>query len=143
MERPPAWIKRSMLATDLGFVAYWTATAIAAIPPYPRQILIDWNWSYLVLDLLASLSGLAALLALRRGVAHARTLMVVSLALTHAAGLTALNFWVLRGEFDLMWWIPNLWLALFPIAAIGRLMRSPRRGAVTSARACRTLPGRG
>lgn len=116
-----------MLLTDLGFLAYWIATAVAVIPPYPRRILVDWNWSYLVLDLVASLTGLAALVALRRGLAGARTLIVVSLALTHAAGLTALNFWVLRGEFDPLWWIPNLWLAVFPIVAVSRLLRTEDR----------------
>lgn len=127
------WIKRSMLVTDLGFLAYWFATATRLIPPYPSRILVDWNWSYLALDLVASLSGLAALVALRRGLPHARTLIVVSLALTHAAGLTALNFWVLRSEFDPMWWIPNLWLTLFPIAAIAALLRPSRREAVENA----------
>jgi hypothetical protein len=115
-------VKRLMLATDLGFVAYWVATAAEVIPPYPSRILVDWNWSFLALDLLAAATGLLALLLLRRDHQGGPALMMISLALTHAAGLLALSFWVLRGEYSLEWWLPNLWLALFPIAAVGVLM---------------------
>lgn len=47
--------------------------------------------------------------------------MVISLALTSAAGVMALNFYVIRGDFDPAWWLPNLWLALFPAVALVRL----------------------
>ncbi|ALG10048.1 DUF5360 family protein [Kibdelosporangium phytohabitans] len=118
-EQTPTWIKRSMLITDIGFLAYWIATAVQVIPPYAQRVLIDWNWSFLMLDVLAAGTGLASL-RLRTAT---RGLQLVSLALTHAAGLNALMFWALRGEFDPAWWLPNLWLTLFPVAAVTVLLR--------------------
>jgi hypothetical protein len=122
--RAERWVKRLMLGTDVGFLAYWLATATRVIPPYPDEVLVDWNWSYLVLDLVASGSGLAALWLLRRGHPAGRPLVVVSLALTHAAGLTALNFWVLREDYALQWWLPNLWLTVFPVVGLALLLRT-------------------
>ncbi len=119
------WVKRLMLGTDLGFLAYWVATATGLIPPYPHHILIDWNWSYLLLDLVASATGLTALWLSHRASDSARSLMLISLALTHAAGLTALNFWALRGEFAPAWWLPNLWLTVFPVVGVFVLLYRP------------------
>lgn len=115
------WLKRLMLATDVGLLAYWLATATEVIPPYPQQVMADWNWSFLTLDLLAATTGLLALHLARREHPDTRSVALISLALTHAAGLLALNFWVLRGDFDLAWWLPNLWLTFFPIAAVAVL----------------------
>jgi hypothetical protein len=119
-----AWVKRLMLGTDVGFLVYWLATAVHVIPPYPEEVLVDWNWSYLVLDLVASGSGLAALWLARRRHPAGRPLLLVSLALTHSAGLTALNFWVLRDDWAIAWWLPNLWLTLFPVIGLALLIRS-------------------
>ena len=122
------WVKRCMLVTDVGLLAYWAATATRVIAPYPAEILVDWNWSFLGLDLMVSLTGLAGLWLMGRGKAAGRSLMLVSLALTHAAGLTALNFWVLRDEYAVEWWLPNLWLALFPLVALWSLLSPNRTG---------------
>ena len=117
------WVKRLMLGTDVGLLLYWSASASGVVPAYPQQVLVDWNWSFLALDVVVSATGLCSLWLLRRGRAAGRSLMLVSLALTHAAGLTAVNFWALRGEFDPVWWVPNLWLVLFPVVALVFLLR--------------------
>lgn len=117
------WTRRLLVATDVGLIGYWTATATGVIAAHPDAVLVAWNWSFLVLDLFAAGTGLVALHPLRRS-EQGRVLLAVSLALTHAAGLTALTFWVLRGEFDLAWWLPNLWLALFPPVVLAQLSRS-------------------
>jgi Family of unknown function (DUF5360) len=122
-----------MFATDVGFLAYWAATATGVIPPSTDPLLVAWNWSYLVLDVFAAAAGLTALILLRRRSAAGRTLQIGSLALTHAAGLTALTFWALRDQYDLAWWLPNLWLTVFPIAALGaQLAPCPVRPAMES-----------
>jgi hypothetical protein len=54
--------------------------------------------------------------------------MVVGLSLASAAGLMALNFYVVRGDCDPAWWIPNLWLVTFPVAALLRLPPHSVRG---------------
>ncbi|NIH85479.1 DUF5360 family protein [Amycolatopsis granulosa] len=112
------WIKRLMFGTDVGFLLYWLANVVRIIPPYPEPVLNAWNWSFLGLDVIAATTGLMSLRWTRRRRAGATALRAVSLALTHAAGLLAISFWALRGEFDPAWWLPNLWLTLFPLAAL-------------------------
>ncbi|MFD0275018.1 DUF5360 family protein [Kitasatospora sp. NPDC127111] len=123
--------KASMMVTDVGFLAYWTATLLALIPAeyaykdYLNPVLSDWNYSFVLLDVLASLTGLTALRLGRRGsTATAQPLMLLSLALTSTAGLQAVAFWALRGDFSPGWWLPNLFLLLFPIPGIVSLVRS-------------------
>jgi hypothetical protein len=119
--------KALMLVTDLGFLAYFTVTGLALIPPewafadYADPVMVDWNWSFLWIDLLAAATGLTSLRL------RSEPLMLVSLALTMASGLMAIAFWTLRGDFALAWWIPNLYLMLFPVPAIVRLTTCPGR----------------
>lgn len=109
-----------MLLTDLGFLAYWVVTLAHLIPAqylfkdYDNPILMAWNWSFLPLDLLISATGLRALWLFRRGVDAWRPLAIISLTLTSCSGLQAISFWVLRSDFDPVWWIPNLFLLVYP-----------------------------
>ncbi len=48
---------------------------------------------------------------------------LLSLAFTSASGLQAIAFWAIRGDFDLAWWLPNLFLLLYPVAALPVLLR--------------------
>ncbi|MEU1878608.1 DUF5360 family protein [Streptosporangium sp. NPDC020072] len=121
--------KRLMLLTDVGFLVYFSVTGLGLIPAawafadYTEPLMVSWNWSFLWIDLLASATGLLSLHLLRRGAPEAERLMLVSLVLTSASGLMAVAFWTLRGDFSLAWWIPNLYLLLFPMPAIVRLVR--------------------
>jgi hypothetical protein len=115
-----------MLATDLGFLAYWILSALGVVTLGHSALLNDWNWSFFGLDLAAIATGLVSLILVRRQAARSNPLMLISLTLTGAAGLLALNFWTLRGEFDLAWWAPNLWLLIFPIVALVILTRETR-----------------
>ncbi|WP_280242912.1 DUF5360 family protein [Nocardia abscessus] len=116
--------KIAMLITDVGFLLYWAIAFAQVIPPewaykdYTDPILSDWNYSFVVLDLAASVTGLASLCR----TTGRRTLMTVSLTLTSVAGLQAIAFWTLRGDFSLLWWVPNLFLLLFPIPALVALV---------------------
>ncbi|QYN39823.1 YvaD family protein [Pseudonocardia sp. DSM 110487] len=124
-----------MIVTDLGFLAYWTVTALRLLPDEvlfadhhdPR--VIAWNWSFLPLDLLVSATGIAAVALRRCGSRAWHPLMLVSLTLTATAGLMALAYWALRGEFDITWWAPNLFLLLYPVPALAWLMICPTAGA--------------
>ncbi|GAA4931135.1 bacteriorhodopsin [Nonomuraea thailandensis] len=123
-----------MLITDVAFVAYFTVTGLGLIPPewafngYSDPVMADWNWSFLWIDLAASATGLASLHLLRRRSASGPGLMLISLVLTMASGLMAIAFWTLRGDFSPAWWLPNLYLMLFPIPAIVCLARSRPAG---------------
>ncbi|MET9025482.1 DUF5360 family protein [Nocardia sp. NPDC004168] len=116
--------KIAMLITDVGFLLYWAIAFAQVIPPewaykdYTDPILSDWNYSFVVLDLAASATGLASLCRSPGW----RTLMTVSLTLTSVAGLQAIAFWTLRGDFSPLWWVPNLFLLLFPIPALVTLV---------------------
>ncbi|MFD1933748.1 MULTISPECIES: DUF5360 family protein [Nonomuraea] len=130
--------KTLMLVTDVGFVLYFSVTGMGLIPAawafadYTNPLMVDWNWSFLWIDLLASATGLTSLWLLRGGGTRGEPLMLVSLVLTMASGLMAIAFWTLRGDFAPAWWIPNLYLLLFPIPAIVRLTAAGRRPAPTS-----------
>lgn len=116
-------LKITMFVTDLGFLAYWVLSATGVVSVGTDRTLVQWNWSFLGLDLLAIAIGLGSLLAAQRRSRLAAPLIIISLTLTSAAGLMALSFWMLRLEFDLAWWIPNLWLFLFPMAGLRSLLR--------------------
>jgi hypothetical protein len=128
----PAWaaapLLAFMLATDLGFLGYWLLTALHALPPawlfkdYDNPILQAWNWSFLSLDLVVSVTGILAVTRLRAGRPGASMLALVSLTATSASGLMALSFWIVRRDFDLGWWAPNLFLLVYPIAFLRRFV---------------------
>jgi hypothetical protein len=121
-------LKPFFLATDIGFIVYWLITLVGLIPAaylfkdYHEPILVAWNWSFLPLDLLVSASGLGSLALERRGDQRWRGLALVSLALTLCSGLQAVAFWVLRLDFDPIWWLPNLYLLIYPLFFLPRML---------------------
>ncbi|MEZ4241258.1 MAG: DUF5360 family protein [Myxococcota bacterium] len=126
------------LVTDLGMLTYWSVTALHALgvlhlPPawlysdYADPVVTSWNWSFLPLDLLLSLSGLAAARLHARGHPGWRPLALASLGLTFCAGFMAVSFWAVRCEFDPVWWGLNLWLVAWPAAFAPRLWRTLAR----------------
>ncbi|MFT3706404.1 MAG: DUF5360 family protein [Archangium sp.] len=124
-----------MVGTDLVFVAYWLATATHAFPPawlfkdYENATLQSWNWSFLPLDLLVSVLGLTSVWLSRKRDARAPLFAVLSLALTSVSGLMAIAFWAIRGDFDLAWWAPNLFLLIYPLFFMGRFFELARPAA--------------
>jgi hypothetical protein len=120
-----------MIVTDLGFLAYWTVTALQLLPDdvlfadHDDPRVIAWNWSFLPLDLLVTATGITSVALRRCGSRGWHPLALVSLTLTATAGLMALVYWTLREEFDLTWWGPNLFLLLYPVPALAWLMTRP------------------
>lgn len=121
-------LKTLMIVTDVGFVLYWLITCLHLIPAemlfkdYSSPVLVHWNWSFLPLDLAISATGLTSLWLSRKSLALARRLMIVSLTLTFVSGLQAISFWVLAQDFSLMWWLPNLFLLVYPLFFLPRLI---------------------
>jgi Family of unknown function (DUF5360) len=122
-------LRALMLLTDLGFLAYWLVTALHLLPAawlfkdYDQPILQSWNWSFLPLDLAISASGLGALWLVRRGDGRGLPLALVSLTFTVCSGLMAVAFWTLRHDYELTWWLPNLFLLLYPLPFLPRLLK--------------------
>ena len=115
--------------TALGFIIYWSITALHLIPAqylfqdYTNPILTAWNWSFLPLDLMVSASGFAALWAFKQKLELWRLFALISLVLTFSSGLNAIAFWLIRGDFDPSWWIPNLYLMIYPLFFLQRFVK--------------------
>lgn len=112
--------------TDLAFLAYWLASSLEVagilhVPPswmyadFDHPQVIAWNWSFLPIDLGFSVLGLAAVITARRDNPVWRPLALLSLAFTVTAGLMAVSYWVLLGEFNPSWFLPNLLIAVWPL----------------------------
>ena len=123
-----------LVVTDVLFLFYWAVAALAeahvvTLPPslmyagYGDARVCAWNWSFFPLDLAFSVTGLFAARFARRDDPRFRPLALVSLTLTVVAGLMAVSYWVLLGEIDLAWFLPNLALVLWPLPFIGWLFR--------------------
>jgi hypothetical protein len=116
------------LFVDIGFIVYWLVTALHLIPAeyayndYTNPILVNWNWSFFPLDILVSATGLYSVWLSGRNDARWRSFALISLVLTSTSGLQAISYWVLAGEFDPTWWIPNLILLLYPMFFIPKLI---------------------
>ncbi|MCE9650027.1 MAG: YvaD family protein [Parvibaculum sp.] len=130
----PNGLTAFLLLTDIGFLVYWSVTALHVVgaihlPPdylfkdYDNPLVFAWNWSFMPLDLALSLAGLTGMALWRRGHPAARALVAFSLALTFCAGLMAISFWAIAGDFDLDWWLPNLLLTLWPLLYLPKLAR--------------------
>lgn len=125
-------VKAMMLITDLGFIVYWTITITHLLPEqslfkdYHDDRIVAWNWSFLPLDLLISGTGLTALWLARRDRRSWWPAMLISLTLTSCSGLQAIAFWAIRGDFAVEWWLPNLFLLLYPLPAMGMLLYAPK-----------------
>ena len=138
-------LRRLMLVTDIGLLTYWSLTALAAagvivFPPdwlfsdYHNDLVFAWNCSFFPLDVLLSVAGLASVHLAGRKDARWQHYAIISLSLTACAGLMAISFWVIRGEFDPVWWGFNLYLILWPLpfllagASLTPTMPHPARG---------------
>lgn len=127
MRRSLSWL---MLLTDIGFLAYWAATFLQWIPKsyvyqdYSNPLLVAWNLSFLPLDLFISGTGLASVALWRKQRSAWQPLALISMVLTFCSGLQAIAFWSFRADFDPVWWIPNLFLLLYPCFYIPGLIRS-------------------
>ncbi len=66
-------LKWFFLVVDFSFILYFSATAIGIIPieyaysDYTNPILVSWNWSFLPLDIVISLTGLSSIYLHRKG----------------------------------------------------------------------------
>lgn len=126
--------RKLMFLTDIGMLLYWSLTILLALKilsipgdwlfkDYDNPRVMAWNWSFFPIDILLSLTGLKALQLEKQNNDTWRIWAVVSLTLTVCAGLMAISYWVLVKDFDLAWWLPNLFLMLWPIPFILKLTK--------------------
>ena len=117
-------LKYYFFVVDIGFIAYWLITLLEIVPneylfnDYANPILVAWNWSFLPLDLLVSATGLTSIYLWKSNDQKWIPLALISLVLTSCSGLQAIAFWTIRADFDVAWWLPNLFLLLYPLCFI-------------------------
>ena len=124
------WLMR---ITDFGMLTYWSVTALMALSiisipgewlfkDYHDPRVMAWNWSFFPIDILLSLTGIWALRLEARGDERWRIWATVSLTLTVCAGLMAISYWVLVQDYGPNWWVPNLFLLIWPLPFLYLLM---------------------
>jgi hypothetical protein len=91
---------------------------------YTNELLVVWNWSFFPLDIFISVTGMYSLYLHKRRNAKWKNLALISLTLTFCSGLQAIVFWIIKSDFDLMWWVPNLYLLLYPLLFIPKLLET-------------------
>jgi hypothetical protein len=120
--------KTALLIIDFGFIFYWLLIALNLIPHdwvfqnYDDPNVRAWNWSFLPLDIAASITGFMGI----KGKGNL-ALIVISSTLTTVAGGMALAFWGIQGFFNLGWWLPNIFLFVTGLTILIRLVTSQRR----------------
>lgn len=129
----PRLLKILFLITDISFLVYWGVTALAAIKllnipsdwlfkDYTDPNIVAWNWSFMPLDILASLTGLFAVWLAGRGKTW-KQMALISMTLTFCAGFMAITFWTFQGSFDASWWAANAFLMLWPLLLLRQVIR--------------------
>ena len=130
MKPAPKGLFQIFFVVDIGFIIYWTITYLHLLPPellykdYTNSILMDWNWSFFPIDMLISTSGLNAIRLFRKKSSTWVFFALVSLFLTMSSGLMAISFWTFHRDFDLGWWLPNLFLLIYPVFYLRNLNNS-------------------
>lgn len=123
------YLKSFFFITDLGFIIYWSITILKLIPPeylyqdYNNKLLVIWNWSFFPLDIFISITGFVSLYLNRKKNKQWIALALISLTLTFCSGLQAIVFWIIKSDFDPTWWIPNLFLLIYPLFFIPTLIK--------------------
>jgi hypothetical protein len=131
-------LKASLLITDILFLAYWTASlldllGVFKMPPsmmyvdYDQPRVFAWNWSFFPIDLLFSVTGIAAVRLSVLGDPRWRPMAIISLCLTFVAGLMAIGYWTILGEFEPAWYLPNLVLVVWPLFFVRGLVNATAR----------------
>lgn len=120
--------------TDVAFIVYWAIVFFGLLPAeymyqdYRDPNLVAWNLSFFPLDMLVSLTGFASLYSYRRGSGNWKPLAIVSLVLTSCSGLQAIAFWAFKADFDWSWWLPNLFLLIYPLFFLPGCLRAESAG---------------
>ena len=133
----PKGLAMTLRVVDWAMILYWSVVSMAALSlfalphwamydGYGTPIIDAWNWSFAPLDIAFAIAGLASVHFAAKADRRWIPLALVSLALTFCAGLMAISFWAIKGEFNPSWWIPNMMLMLVAIYWIPKLTNIER-----------------
>ena len=122
-------LKYFFFIVDFGFIIYWVITAFNLIPAeylyndYTNPILINWNWSFLPLDVLISITGLTSIRLYHKKNIQWKMCALTSLILTFTSGLQAISYWVIAKDFNFTWWLINGFLLIYPLFFIPKFFK--------------------
>lgn len=123
-------LKKFFLLTDITFLVYWISTALHIIPmelafsDYTNSLVVIWNWSFLPLDMCISFTGFTTIYLYNKGNSKWNRVALISLIFTMSSGLQAISFWAIKGDFDVLWWIANLYLIIYPLFFLNKLINN-------------------
>jgi Family of unknown function (DUF5360) len=123
-------LKYFFLLVDITFIVYWSITALHLIPPemlyndYTNPILVHWNWSFFPLDMFISATGLYSVYLSSQQNPKWHIFALISLILTSVSGLQAVSYWILASDYDPTWWLPNLFLLLYPFFFFSKIIKN-------------------
>ncbi len=139
------YLKPFFLVTDLGFIIYWIVTFFNLIPKswafkdYDNSIIIAWNWSFFPLDILISITGLSSLYLYNKNREAWKTFALISLILTFCSGLQAITFWVYSNDYEITWWVMNLYLMIYPLFFLKMFLKRDKDETSESFRGAKTI----
>jgi hypothetical protein len=139
------YLKPFFLVTDIGFIIYWIVTFFNLIPKswafkdYDNSIIIAWNWSFFPLDILISITGLSSLYLYNKNREVWKTFALISLILTFCSGLQAIAFWVYSNDYDITWWVMNLYLMIYPLFFLKMFIKRDKDETSESFRGAKTI----
>lgn len=118
-------LKFATTTTEILMVVYWIfATALVlgviSIDPnlmysdYNNPLIVAWNWSFFPIDIAFAVIGLTAKFG-RFSAGRRLKLETIAATLMMCAGLMAVSFWIITGDFSLEWWAVNVWLIVLGI----------------------------
>ena len=123
-------LKFATTITELAMLFYWIlagalASNLILIDPslmysdYKNPLVVAWNWSFFPIDVAFAIIGLTARFGVQAG--HLRfKLEVIAGVLMLCAGLMAVSYWTITGDFDPTWWGMNVWLIILGVTNIVR-----------------------
>ncbi len=115
-------LKIATTITEIAMLLYWAlagalASNLISIDPsmmysdYENPLVVAWNWSFFPIDVAFAIIGLMARFGVQAGPLRFK-LEVIASVLMLCAGLMAVSYWTITGDFDLTWWGMNIWLII-------------------------------
>jgi Family of unknown function (DUF5360) len=119
--------------TDSLMLAYWMLNVAACfkLVILPSDLMYEgygthhvdaWNWSFAPMDAVFALLGLWSIRLNSNNDPRWRLVCAISLTLTICAGGMAISYWAFAGEFNILWWLPNLLLIILPFIWLPNLI---------------------
>jgi len=111
--------------TEILMILYWIIAAAVALgwisidpslmySDHENPLVIAWNWSFFPIDIAFSVLGLAATFIVMSAARKAK-LETVAATLMLCAGVMALSFWTITGDYNPSWWGVNIWLVVIAL----------------------------